>query len=162
MQTLIQQIIDWANERNLINGSTPYKQGLKLMSEYGELCDSIVKNDLDGIKDGIGDVAVVAIIISIQTGNHIAVHEIYPYFTHDKDLLAHTIDLAEDLKDIISDNCYVENVLIKLSTIARYYNLTLKQCLQHAYDEIKDRKGIMYDGVFIKETDPRYEQLVKE
>jgi len=31
--------------------------------------------------------------------------------------------------------------------------LTLSECLAVAYDDIKDRKGKMVDGVFIKEGD---------
>lgn len=31
---LIQNIIDWANERNLIMDSTPLKEGLKLMKNH--------------------------------------------------------------------------------------------------------------------------------
>lgn len=31
--------------------------------------------------------------------------------------------------------------------------LTLEQCLQSAYDEIKDRKGKVVDGVFVKEVE---------
>ena len=32
-------------------------------------------------------------------------------------------------------------------------NMDLKDCVQHAYDQIKDRKGVMREGVFIKEED---------
>ena len=36
MQKLIQQLEQWAEERNLIKGSTPQKQMLKLMEEENE------------------------------------------------------------------------------------------------------------------------------
>ena len=32
-------------------------------------------------------------------------------------------------------------------------NLTLEECLQKAWEDIKDRKGRMVDGVFIKSGD---------
>ena len=32
-------------------------------------------------------------------------------------------------------------------------NLTMKECLSVAYDDIKNRKGKMIDGVFVKEGD---------
>ena len=38
----------------------------------------------------------------------------------------------------------------------------LDVCAEYAYNEIKDRKGVMYNGVFIKETDPRYESAAAE
>ena len=35
---LIGKIEQWAEDRNLILGSTPQKQFIKLMEEFGELC----------------------------------------------------------------------------------------------------------------------------
>jgi len=32
-------------------------------------------------------------------------------------------------------------------------NLTMKQCLSVAYNDIKDRRGKMIDGVFVKDGD---------
>ena len=34
---------------------------------------------------------------------------------------------------------------------AEQHGLTVQDCLEHAYNDIKDRKGTMVDGVFIKE-----------
>lgn len=165
MQDLIQKITNWANDRNLINGSTPTKQGLKLMSEYGELCDSIAKNDLDGIKDGIGDVAVVAIIISTQYDN------LFDHWYFERrlecvsDMLLYDqlcLAAGQELHDLIHNEQWIECVFAYLSRLASYFELTLEQCLECAYNEIKDRKGVMYKGVFIKESDPRYERVIKE
>ncbi|HDL4381901.1 TPA: MazG-like family protein, partial [Mannheimia haemolytica] len=55
MQQLIKNIEQWAEDRNLINGSTPQKQMLKLMEEFGELCGGIARNNPEMIKDAIGD-----------------------------------------------------------------------------------------------------------
>lgn len=159
MKELIQKVVDWANARNLIQGSTPEKQGLKLMSEYGELCDAIAKGNLDGIKDGIGDVAVVAIIIN-QQFNPEFVYDGYnenaPYEKHDE------FQLAKELVDLIFDIDYLETVFCYLNSIATHHGFTLEECLSHAYEEIKDRKGVMYQGVFIKESDERYVPCIHE
>jgi len=40
-----------------------------------------------------------------------------------------------------------------LINIAELNNLTIEQCLEKAWDDIKDRKGKMIDGVFVKESD---------
>ena len=40
-----------------------------------------------------------------------------------------------------------------LINIAERNNLTIEQCLEKAWDDIKDRKGRMVDGVFVKEGD---------
>lgn len=55
------RIIQWAEARRIIPNSTPATQLLKCMSELGELADATIKNDVDGIKDGVGDVMVCLI-----------------------------------------------------------------------------------------------------
>jgi len=54
---------------------------------------------------------------------------------------------GKDIKDDIGD------ILVVLINIAERNRLTLKECLEVAYDDIKDRKGRMVDGVFVKESD---------
>ncbi len=61
--------------------------------------------------------------------------------------LADNINKDRNCIDDIGD-CFV--VLIIL---AKQLGMTPEQCLQHAYDDIKDRKGKMIDGVFIKDGD---------
>ena len=55
------RIIQWAEARKIIPNSTPATQLLKCMSELGELADATIKGDMDGIKDGVGDVMVCLI-----------------------------------------------------------------------------------------------------
>jgi NTP pyrophosphatase (non-canonical NTP hydrolase) len=55
------KIIQWAEARKIIPNSTPATQLLKLMSELGELSDATIKDDLENIKDGVGDVMVCLI-----------------------------------------------------------------------------------------------------
>lgn len=66
MEELIKKIENWAEERNLIKGSTPQKQFIKLMEEFGELCSGVAKNKPDLIKDSIGDCFVVTVILKCQ------------------------------------------------------------------------------------------------
>ena len=40
-----------------------------------------------------------------------------------------------------------------ISTISLYNETTAEKCLDEAYEVIKDRKGKMIDGVFVKEED---------
>ena len=40
MEQLIKQIEQWAEDRNIINGSKPIDQAMKLFSEFGELADN--------------------------------------------------------------------------------------------------------------------------
>ena len=41
--------------------------------------------------------------------------------------------------------------MVVLINIAERNGLSLFDCLSHAYEDIKDRKGKMVDGVFVKE-----------
>jgi len=43
--------------------------------------------------------------------------------------------------------------MVVLIILANQLGMTPKQCLEHAYNDIKDRKGRMVNGVFIKEGD---------
>ena len=97
MEGLVDTIVSWHYDRNLIGGSTDKDQFLKLMQECGELSDNICKNNNFDIADDIGDIMVVLINIAERNG------------------------------------------------------LSLEQCLSVAYNDIKDRKGIMVDGIFVKE-----------
>lgn len=45
----------------------------------------------------------------------------------------------------------IGDCMVVLAIIAEQHNLSIEGCLQHAYNDIKDRKGMMIDGVFVKE-----------
>ena len=54
----------------------------------------------------------------------------------------------DELRDGIGD------VIVTLVILAQQNNMTLYECLEQAYGEIKDRTGVMSkDGSFIKEQD---------
>ena len=45
----------------------------------------------------------------------------------------------------------IGDCMVVLAIIARQNNLTVNECLEHAYNDIKHRKGMMIDGVFVKQ-----------
>lgn len=51
--------------------------------------------------------------------------------------------------DALSDD--IGDIIVVLINIAERNNLTIQQCLEQAWHDIKDRKGVMRGGVFIKE-----------
>lgn len=61
--------------------------------------------------------------------------------------LAGNIARKRPLVDDIGD------IMVVLVNIAERNNLTVEFCLAHAYEDIKDRKGRMIDGMFVKEAD---------
>jgi NTP pyrophosphatase (non-canonical NTP hydrolase) len=75
----------------------------------------------------------------------------------DKDQLAKLIQEMGELSDNIckgkdvSDD--IGDMMVVLINIAERNNLSIEHCLEVAYNDIKDRKGKMIDGVFVKEGD---------
>ncbi len=75
----------------------------------------------------------------------------------DKDQYMKLIQEAGELSDNIckgrdiSDD--IGDMMVVLINIATRNNLTITECLAAAYDDIKDRKGRMIDGIFVKEAD---------
>lgn len=75
----------------------------------------------------------------------------------DKDQFAKLIQEAGELSDNLckgrnpADD--IGDMIVVLINIAERNGLTLNQCMTQAWDDIKDRKGKMVDGVFIKESD---------
>ena len=61
--------------------------------------------------------------------------------------LSDNICKGRDVKDDIGD------MIVVLINIAERNKVTLTECLETAYNDIKDRKGKMIDGVFVKEAD---------
>ncbi len=61
--------------------------------------------------------------------------------------LSDSLCKGKDIRDDIGD------MMVVLINIMVRNHLTMKECLSVAYDDIKDRRGKMVDGVFIKEGD---------
>ena len=61
--------------------------------------------------------------------------------------LSDSICKGKDVKDDIGD------MIVVLINIAERNNVTIEECLENAWDDIKDRKGRMIDGIFVKEGD---------
>ena len=61
--------------------------------------------------------------------------------------LSDNICKGNDIKDDIGD------MIVVLINIAERNDLSITECVRTAWDDIKDRKGKMVDGVFVKEGD---------
>lgn len=61
--------------------------------------------------------------------------------------LAGNIARGRDVRDDIGD------MIVVLINIAERNGVTLQECLGTAWDDIKDRRGEMRNGVFVKEAD---------
>ena len=168
MNDLVLAVLDWAHERNIINGSTYKSQYLKAQSEAGELAKALLEDDTEEIIDAIGDVLVCLINLSeqclVQLKFH--VHRYAPstnIFELYSQLQVHLGILADHLLKADRDGTEetLEKITYCLGLIALRNRVSLRECLANAYNQIKDRKGIMFNEVFIKESDENYERIVK-
>lgn len=169
MNELIEKIEQWANDRNIIKGSKPIDQAMKLFSEFGELADNVGKGR--DCRDDIGDVFIVLTIMAKQLGHStMENHDIDLWHENQVEITLkdRVVLLSEKLTEFCFDaregdvfHMVFDAVISQLKTIAIKSGTTLQECIQIAYDDIKNRKGIMSNGVFIKESDPAYESVIK-
>ena len=156
MEELIKKVESWSKERGL-NTADPMKQRLKLWEEFGELNASIARDDREGAIDAIGDMLVVMIIYKQQLGY--GSNYVFEPKQDNLDFIGRLEDI--DLIDCIGHGIYDSGSYIEglgmvvehLTVLAYRLNTNLKECLAAAYDEIKDRRGKMVNGVFVKESD---------
>lgn len=47
----------------------------------------------------------------------------------------------------------IGDMVVVLTILAEQYGMEIEACINAAWDEIKDRKGQMVNGVFVKEAD---------
>ena len=59
--------------------------------------------------------------------------------------------LAKDNKDVVIDS--IGDIYVVLTILALQLNLNIEKCIDMAYEQIKDRKGKLINGVFVKESD---------
>ena len=59
--------------------------------------------------------------------------------------------LAKDNPDAVQDA--IGDAYVVLTILSMQLGMDIRQCVKMAYNEIKDRKGRMVNGVFVKESD---------
>lgn len=127
-----------------------------ISADYGFDCTYIYNCiHLTEIKDAIGDIFVTLVMLSIQV-------EDVTIKTDQK--TTNECYLQEDIRSIFSQTFYIQdnlqlkrcvntqvnNIMYFLHYIAKNYDLTLKECVEYAYNEIKDRKGEIKNGLWVK------------
>ena len=59
--------------------------------------------------------------------------------------------LAKNRPDQVKDS--IGDIYVVLTILSLQLGLDIEDCVMHAYGEIKDRKGTLKNGVWIKESD---------
>ena len=183
---LQEKVKQWSFDRGItINGKST-TQMLKLVSEISEIFESYLEKNKDKskelLKDAIGDSLVVIINLvelikkeAKENGINIGTADLR-WCNAEKNLDKSTeeiknelIVLIGELSDAVGKTNYSEAITLLNSTL-KYLNylseieeLTLDECLDFAYNEIKDRHGFLNEnGNFIKSTDLNYKKLYNE
>lgn len=159
MNELIAKIEKWAEDRNIIKGSKPIDQAMKLFSEFGELADNVGKGR--DCRDDLGDIFVVLTIISKQL--ELSIDDAFDYTGVSAGSLKHAVcGLGATLHEFVEyqNQEKLTNCIEFLECAANEAHVVFRECVQIAYNDIKDRKGLMHNGVFIKESDPAYASVV--
>jgi len=142
LQELQPLILNWAKEKDLLKFENAPKQRLKLLEEVGETAGAILKNNTKEIKDGIGDIFVVLVILSDQLSEEIL-------FEMDGVAKDNEEDFVFLFDNILNSNRLYFS-LAYLNDICRKLDYDLTECANLAWNEIKDRKGNTINGTFIK------------
>ncbi len=69
-------------------------------------------------------------------------------------MLKLTEEVGELAADIAKGRCPKDSIgdcAVVLTILAAQHGLFIEHCIDHAYNEIKDRKGQMVNGVFVRE-----------
>ena len=142
LQELQVLILQWAKEKDLLKLENAPKQRLKLLEEVGETAGAILKNNHEGVKDGIGDIFVVLVILAEQLSEEI-LFETYGVAKDNDEDFVFLFDNILNSNRLYFSLAYLNDICTKL-------NLDLTECANLAWNEIKDRKGNTIDGTFIK------------
>lgn len=156
---LEEKVQQWFVDRNL-HEANPVKQFLKLMEESGELFEGIAKDKTELIYDALGDIQVVLIGLEqqIKNGAQISANQqelelllmVSSLGNIAQKLYAHVCHNETQIPLIKTDLMFLDSVV---STVSFCNGTTAESCLEEAYEVIKNRKGKMIDGVFVKEED---------
>ena len=157
-QTNVQQ---WSTARGIYEHSSALAQALKAVSEVGELADATIKNDLDALKDAIGDVAVCLVNVAYMTGVPIEKRQLRKDEVAEckVKVAAHVSHEVTGVAVDISYDCgklqMIESIgasIAQLKSCATHHHLDFLDCCSAAWNEIKDRTGRMVaGGAFVKD-----------
>lgn len=162
IQELIKLIEQWAIDRGLDKNGTVEGQLIKTAEEVSELIIGISKGNLKIIKDSIGDVFVTLVVgCLICERRQNLLNAIY--LLNRSEEIGEYADKYEYIKNLMCDctsllvdknyNQDIHMLLTRIIMVSEFYDLDFIDCVESAYNEIADRKGVVKDGTFIKEDD---------
>lgn len=155
----------WAAERGIYDHSTTSAQLMKALSELGELADAIIKGDDEALKDAVGDVAVCVINaayledVGLDKASRLVAMPKEPLIKAASSTPPRVVGrIASGIggylfgsKDEFRQAAFTGSI-VALKALCAHKGLDFMDCCEHAWNEIKDRKGRMVaGGAFVKE-----------
>lgn len=148
---MINNFVKWALDRDLYNNSTREKQLLKYLEEKGELARGVGKDNKDLVMDAIGDMLVRLTHVAYYDDNLIYFKSNLSTMGHSSLSSAEIVFNIDKATRLISRGSSDFNAIIyNLDIIARRYDTSIMECMEYAWNEIKDRKGKFVNGLFVK------------
>lgn len=138
------------NKCNFDVGCEGYSYIYSHETKYKDHCKHITE-----IKDAIGDIFVTLVMLSIQVKDVTIRTDqkttLDGYVNEEtKNIFYQTFIMQHNIQKKHSIDRQINNIVFFLKYIAKNYDLTLKECVEYAYNEIKDRKGEMKKGLWVK------------
>ena len=157
MENLIQQVISWAEDRNIVHGSDLEKETLKLVSKCGNLANYVAHDEV--CTNAIGHCMIQMIIICrmrninlnecIKSTKNISDQRVINSKFAALLLFKNLGQLAENISTNKNINADMGYLLIYLTAVITSLQLSMKECVEYSFIEIKDLQEIMFDGVLI-------------
>ncbi|MBL8498025.1 hypothetical protein ABF87_12360 [Nitrosomonas sp. JL21] len=182
MEKLIPQVISWAEDRNIVKGSTIEAEVLKLIATCKELTKIVDQDDIvtrlskfienkDICTSGIGSALIQMIVICRM--RNISLYDCVALTKEVTDerladpqfVLIMTMRYLSELSEHINANedikADIGYLLIYLTSLTHILELSPQECMQKAFLEVKNQKYVIFDGEMIQENDERYETAKK-
>lgn len=132
------KVLGWAKERNILDGSDWKSQLEKWGEERAEMLHAQTQEEF---MDAIGDQAVCLTIVD-------AMYRDDSPYAHNPDYVLIHMSVVEF--NILQRD--FNGAIIALGYDCDAFNVDFEACLAQAWDAIKDRKGKMINGKFVKEV----------
>lgn len=174
MQELINKVVKWGQDRGLDKVGHE-AQARYTLKETAELLDAYADKDIDAINDAVGDILVTLIVgasndtscrqatVRTLTDERITFSRkpyinddpfgvCYPRFTCNAFYLLNISTNGQPTSGDYGSCISVLNSVLGSANHEFNQRLSLQDCLQLAYNEIKNRTGKLVDGQFIKDN----------
>jgi NTP pyrophosphatase (non-canonical NTP hydrolase) len=126
-------IRQWANDRGLYQEGNVKTQLIKLQEEFGELAKAVLNDNRNELVDAIGDCVIVLTNLARLAEQHFS------------DRCTTCRGIGGEIEDQAD-----KNGLRSWTECKDCGSIDIETCINKAFNEVKDRVGVMNNGTFVK------------